>query len=207
MTPDTPPAEPPTTEAPQKRLPPLDPIAFDDAQRQLYENYASGQRAQGSAGFRLVTDDGALIGPPAAWMLSPQLGLGLERAGYALRFGLSLSARLREIVILLVAAAEDSDFERFAHRQAARAAGLADSEIAALESGGAFNPRDDAEHAVVVLTGLLLRTGTLDDAQWSAARDALGHQGVFEVVTLVGWYRLMALQLRVFALEPPAEQD
>ncbi|MFB9647184.1 carboxymuconolactone decarboxylase family protein [Microbacterium terregens] len=150
----------------------------------------------------MVAEDGQLLGPPAAWMLSPPVGIGLERAGFALRFALALPDRWREIVILMVAAHEDSAFERFAHRQGARAAGVTDAEIGQIQAG-TFTPAGAVEAVLVQATTSLLRRAGLNAKEWSAAESALGHRAIFEVVTLVGWYRLMALQLRVFRLEPP----
>mgnify|MGYP004507626063 CR=1 FL=1 len=170
---------------------------------ELYATYATGKRAGPDAGFALVLADGELIGPPATWMLNPRLGRGLERLGFGTRFDLSLPDRAREIVILLVAAAEDNDFERYAHHQAARRAGLDDEEIRLLDSGS-FAPENEDEAVVVGVTQELLRSGTLSDATWRVAEGTLGRQAILEIVTLVGWYRLVALQLRVFGMEPPA---
>lgn len=185
------------------RLDHVDPAGLTGSAAALYSKYASGQRVMPESGFTLVTEDGQLLGPPAAWMLSPDLGLGLERVGFEVRFNLSLSARFREIVILIVAAVENSPFERFAHHQAARHAGLTDDEIADLDAGS-FVPVDDTEATIIKVVEALLSRGTLDEALWSQADAALGRRAIFEVVTLIGWYRMMALQLRTFALEPPA---
>ena len=185
------------------RLDHLDPAGLAGSAAALYSKYASGRRVDPASGFTLVTEDGQLLGPPAAWMLSPDLGLGLERVGFEVRFNLSLSSRFREIVILMVASVEDSPFERFAHHQAARHAGLTDDEIAALDAGS-FTPADESEATLVQVVEALLSRWTLDEALWSQADASLGRRAIFEVVTLIGWYRMMALQLRAFALEPPA---
>lgn len=185
------------------RTPRIDPGTLSGAGADLYAGYARGERAGKGADFLLVDEEGQLIGPPAAWMLAPELGLGLERVGYEMRFGLSITPRHREIVILLVAAAEDNDFERFAHRQAARHAGLTDDEIAALDVG-AFRPVDEYESALTAATLSVLTHGALEEDDWDRAEAVLGSRTIFEVVTLVGWYRLVALQLRVFRIEPPS---
>jgi hypothetical protein len=184
------------------RLYPVPPGDLTGDAAELYGRYADGRRAAPDASFSLVLPDGALTGPPAAWLLSPRLGLGLERLGYGTRFDLGLSDRAREIVILLVAADEDNDFERYAHQQAARRAGLGDEEIRALDAGE-FAPRDEIESRLVETTRTLLRTGTLDESSWAAAEEGWGRSAIFEIVTLIGWYRLVALQLRVFHIEPP----
>jgi 4-carboxymuconolactone decarboxylase len=53
----------------------------------------------------------------------------------------------------------------------------------------------------------LVRAGDLDDAQYAGAVAQLGEAGVFELTTLVGYYATLALQLRVFRVGlPPQDQ-
>ncbi|WP_344344728.1 carboxymuconolactone decarboxylase family protein [Agrococcus versicolor] len=126
----------------------------------------------------------------------------LERLGQHVRFELTLTPREREIAILLVAEHEDSDFERYAHHRAAVRAGLSLEEIADL-AAEAFAPRDAREGTLVHLVRTLLTGESLSDLDWRRTTDALGSTAAFEVVTLVGYYRMMALQLRAFAILPP----
>lgn len=184
------------------RLDPIDTAALRGAAADLYSRYTTGERANPRAAFSLITRDGQLTGPPATWMLNPALGLRMEQLGYGVRFELTLSARSREIVILMVAEREDSPFERYAHHQAARAAGLGDDEIVLLDEG-TFTGAGEHEQLLVVTTQAILSRGTLSPPEWRDAEATLGRNAVLEIVTLVGWYRLMALQLRVFEIEPP----
>lgn len=178
----------------------IDPSALTGSAAELYARYTTGRRVTPGTAFTLVTADGQLTGPPATWMLNPDLGLRMEQLGYGVRFELTLPPRAREIVILMVAHREDSAFERFAHHPAARKAGLTDEEIARLDDGG-FTGSDQQEQVLVSTADAILSRGALSDAQWSAAERSLGGGAVLEIVTLVGWYRLMALQLRVFGIE------
>lgn len=184
------------------RLDPIDAAALHGSAADLHSRYTTGERTKPGAAFSLITTDGQLTGPPATWMLNPELGLRMEQLGYGVRFELTLPARWREIVILMVAEREDSPFERFAHHQAARAAGLNDDEIALLD-GGSFTGVGDQEALLVATTAAILARGALSPGEWTDADEALGRRAILEIVTLVGWYRLMALQLRVFDIEPP----
>lgn len=186
-----------------RRLPPVEPAELSGAAADLYARYATGERAAPNVDFSLLTPDGQLTGPPATWMLNPALGLAFERLGYDIRFHLSLPARWREIVILMVAAAEDSPFERYAHHRAARRAGLSEEEIAQLDRGE-FVARDVSEATFVAAADAVLNVGALPESLWEQSTAALGAQAIFEIVTLVGWYRMMALQLRIFEIDPPA---
>ena len=58
--------------------------------------------------------------------------------------------------------------------------------------------------AVVARTVAALATrGDLDDAEYREAVDHLGTSGLFELLTLVGYYATLALQLRVFRVPAP----
>ena len=185
-----------------RRVPRIDPGALTGAEAELYAHYATGARAEPGADFRLLDDEAQLLGPPSTWMVNAPLGLGLERLGREIRYHLTLPSRSREIVILRVAEAEDSAFERYAHRLAGLRAGLTTDEIAELASGR-FVARDASEAVLVDLVDALLLDHELSDELWTRATGVLGAAAVFEVVTLVGWYRMMALQLRAFQVIPP----
>ena len=185
-----------------RRVPKLDPSSLDDEQRSLYDAIAGGRRAQGPALFRLTDDRGRLEGPFNAFLLQPRLGMALQALGSAVRYDTGLGDRCREIAILTVAAHWRSGFEWYAHEAVARAAGLGDAELAAVR---------DADHAaltgpeavVAVAASALVTRGDLDDAEYRQAVEHLGAQGLFELLTLVGYYATLALQLRVFRVGVP----
>ena len=52
------------------------------------------------------------------------------------------------------------------------------------------------------VAALVLR-GDLDDAEYREAVDHVGTAGLFELLTLVGYYATLALQLRVFRVPAP----
>ena len=121
----------------------------------------------------------------------------------AIRYRTGLAPRVREIAILLVASARDSEFERAAHERIGRAAGLTDAEIGALRHGTDPALTDPAERAAYELTQALLRRSDLDDTEYAAAETALGGQALVELSTLVGYYATLALQLRIFRVPVP----
>jgi len=178
------------------RIPDLAPATLDDDRRSLYDAIAGGPRAAGPQHFPLTRPDGSLRGPFNAMLLAPGIGAALQELGTAIRYRGTLSARSREIAILLVAARWDSAFEREAHEAVGRAAGLDDDELAALrrEDPGPFSGAEGA----TARAALAMLDGDLDDGGWRDAEAALGADGVFELATLVGYYATLALQLRVF---------
>jgi alkylhydroperoxidase family enzyme len=177
--------------------------AMTDKQQGLYKLFATGKRAQPGSPFSLVDPDGRLQGPPAAWVLVPGIGHALERLGGAMRYELTLEPRAREIAILLVGHHHQSPFELHAHTRAGKAAGLTDDDLAALADGRPPELRTEQERVVHAAAGQLLRAGTLDEAQYAAAVAVLGPAQLFELVTLIGYYNMLAVQLSVFNLLPP----
>jgi 4-carboxymuconolactone decarboxylase len=184
------------------RVDDVDPADMTDEQMSLYEHFASGRRVAPGSPFSLVGADGRLQGPPAVWMLSPRLGLALQQVGGALRFESVLPARACEIAILLVAHHNHSPFELYAHTLAGAAAGLSEADLAALASGSLPSGTSDVEAAVFAVTRRVLDHGTLTDDEFSPAAGVLGEDGLFELVTIVGWYTMVAWQLAVFDVQP-----
>ena len=184
----------------QGRVQPFEPDALAPAQRELFEAIAGGPRAQGPQHFALTRPDGSLRGPFNAFLLAPELGGALQNLGAAIRYRGALTARAREIAILLVAAHWDSAFEREAHEAVGAASGLTPDELAALRDG---DPTAFAgDEAVVAAVTVQLLAGDLDDELWRIASEAIGAEVVFELTTLVGYYSTLALQLRVFRVAP-----
>ena len=56
---------------------------------------------------------------------------------------------------------------------------------------------------VARIAAALAARGDLDDAEYREAAADLGPAGLFELLTLVGYYATLALQLRVFRVPAP----
>ena len=131
------------------------------------------------------------------------MGGALEALGSAVRFETSFSDRAREIAILMVTQHWDSGFMRYSHEALGRHAGLSDAELEALREGR-WDAFDGQERLVARISLLLAGDGDLDDGAYADAEAALGQSGLFELLTLVGYYATLALQLRVFRIGLPA---
>ncbi|MCW2719807.1 MAG: 4-carboxymuconolactone decarboxylase [Pseudonocardiales bacterium] len=176
------------------RLERLRPDELDADQRRLYEEIVGGPR---SVSGSLVDEAGGLGGPFNAMLLSPPVGDAVQALGAALRYRSALPDRAREMATLLVAHHCSSAYEWTAHEEHGRRAGLSDEEIASLRTARPM-AADDVESAVVRCTRALLDTGDLDDALYAEAVAVLGRATVFELVTLVGYYRMLAGVLATF---------
>jgi 4-carboxymuconolactone decarboxylase len=185
------------------RLPRLTPGQLTGEQRRLYDELVDGPRGQGRQFFALTEADGTLTGPFNAMLLSPVVGMALQRLGAALRYQTDLPGQVRELVILVVAAHLGSDFEWHAHEALARHHGVPEDVIAAV---GARRPpylADEPQRAAYGLAATLLRGEDVPDECYGAAAAALGTRGVFEMSAIVGYYWLLATQLRLFRADRP----
>jgi 4-carboxymuconolactone decarboxylase len=187
------------------RLASLTKEQLDPEQLDLYQRIVGGPRASGPQHFALTDGAGALAGPFGIMLHAPALGHPLQDLGAAIRYRTGLSARVREIAILSVAAATDSAFERYAHQRVDRAAGLTDAELAEL-AHGRFASDDPVEAAAYALCDRLNRGRLpLSDEDFAALRAALGEAALVELVVLVGYYRTLSQLLHVFDVGAPPE--
>lgn len=188
------------------RMPRLRPDELSPAARALYDEITGGPRARTHQSFRLVDENGRLEGPFNAMLFSPHVGHRLQALGAALRYETDLTPRAREIAILAVAAHWNSEFERYAHEHVGRDAGLSEDELAAIRDGLAPEFPDPYEDAVFRTARALAVRGDLDDEEYSAVVSTIGHAGIFELSTLIGYYAALALQLRVFRVRAPVDR-
>ena len=180
-----------------RRLRPLRPDELDAEQRAVYDALAD------PPGRVRLDADGCLQGPFDEMLRAPRSGAALQTVGAALRYRSALTERVRELATLLVAAHHRSAFEWYAHAPLAAAAGLPDALVEAVRTGGSVEPDDPAERAAAVAVAQLLTSGDVDDDAWAAAVETLGEAGAVELTTLVGYYSLLALQMRVLRVPLP----
>ena len=175
---------------------------LEPEQRDLYDTIV-GSRTGSTLPGRVVDEDGNLQGPFNAMLHYPELGLPLQELGGVLRFRGLLSPRARELVILTVAASWESEFEWWAHVRIGKHIGLTDDEIDAVRTSGPLALDDPAEQSAVDVARAATTRGDLDDDEYARAQDALGDRMLIEVLTLVGYYSLLALQMRVHRVPLP----
>jgi 4-carboxymuconolactone decarboxylase len=165
-------------------MPPLPADRLTPAQRETRDEIVAGRR-------------GDLYGPFVPALRSPELLRRLQKVGEYLRYEPALPPKLREMAILLVAREWTQDFEWGVHAPLAQQAGLAPATIAAIADGR--RPVDLAADEALVYDFLLElgRTRTVGDATYAAVLDALGEQGVVDLVALTGYYAMLAMIMNV----------
>jgi 4-carboxymuconolactone decarboxylase len=169
----------------------------------LYRDILSGPRGQGPRTVLLATGAGGLAGPFNAMLYAPEVGHALQELGAAIRFRTGLPPRIREMAILVVAQAWNSAYERSSHEPIGRDAGLTDPEMEDLRAGTDPGFTDKQEQvAYQVVRSMVGPAADLDDEQYETAVATLGEQALVELSTLVGYYTTLALQLRIFRVDP-----
>jgi 4-carboxymuconolactone decarboxylase len=186
-----------------ERLPRLEPDELGPRQAALRAEITGGPRAADSGRSPVADERGRLLGPFNAMLFNPDVGGPMQALGAAIRYRTSLGDRRREIAILVVAASLDSAFERFAHEPLARAAGLSEETIAGIARGAGAVGLSGGDAVVHRAARALAEGGDLDDGQYAELRAEVGTTGCVELVALIGYYRMLALMLRVFRVPAP----
>ena len=119
------------------RLPLADPAALNPAQREIFDRMATRIVPWANdAQFQSVAEDGRLIGPFNPALLNPAITAPFLDLQFGEQVHTSLSARLREVVILAMGAVWQADYELYAHLALARKAGLSEDAARAVATGG-----------------------------------------------------------------------
>lgn len=119
---------------------------------------------------------------------------------------LELSRTIRELVTLLGARANSAEYEWVQHVPLAKAAGITDEQIAAIERGtidaAHFSPH---ELAALRFAAAIEAGPIVPDTVFNAAREQLGDRQLIELVGLVGYYWMLGRIATVFQvdLDPP----
>ena len=172
------------------RLPPLTEEQMTAEQRAAAAEISSGPR-------------GAVIGPFAPLLRSPELMTRLQKVGEYLRFESPLDRRLFEMTILFVARWWDQQFEWTYHHPLALEAGLDPAIADAIAEDRRPDGMDAAAAAVWDLLDELFRTRAVSDGVYARAVGELGDAGVVEVVATSGYYSTLAVVMQAARTPAP----
>jgi 4-carboxymuconolactone decarboxylase len=173
------------------RLPPLTGEQMTPEQRAAAAGISSGPR-------------GAVIGPFAPLLRSPELMTRLQKVGEYLRFESPLERRLFEMTILWVARWWDQQFEWTFHHPLALEAGLDPAIADAIAEDRRPERMDPAAAAVWDVLDELHRTRGVSDGTYARALAELGEVGVVEVVATAGYYTTLAAVMNTARTPAPA---
>ncbi len=172
------------------RLPELTPETMSEAQRQLAEEIASGPR-------------GGVRGP-FPWLLrSPRIAAHVQRLGAYIRYESTVPGNLRELAILITARFWRAQYEWYAHKPIALKEGVDEAVIEAIAGRRRPQFAEAAEAAVHDFCIAMLESHEVPDETYQVALDALGEEQLVDLVSLLGYYSLLAMVMATFEIPVP----
>ncbi|KXJ65703.1 carboxymuconolactone decarboxylase [Achromobacter xylosoxidans] len=172
------------------RIPLPTPDTMTDDQKRVYEKIVSGPR-------------GRLVGPLRAALHSPELAERWQALGALLRFGTSLAPRVSELAIVVTARRWNSQIEWHIHAQAARAAGIPDAVLDAIQARETpvFDNADDA--VVYEFARQIQETGQVEPDLYEQAVARWAAVGVVELTAVIGYYTMVSMTLNAHEIPMP----
>jgi 4-carboxymuconolactone decarboxylase len=178
-------------ERPLARIDPI-PRAQMTAEQIRVNDAITGARAGGQAG-----------GPFALWLRDPAFAEIAGEFGIYLRTKTTLPPRLLELTVLTTARNWTAQYEWSVHEKHAAAAGLDPDVIEDLRRGRAPSFEHDDEAVVYTVVKEIDTTKRLSDDTYARAVELLGEQTVIELLTITGYYSLIAMVLNGIEVDTP----
>ena len=186
------------------RLPLADPASLNPAQREIFDRMAARIVPWANdAQFQSTAEDGRLIGPFNPALLNPAIAAPFLDLQFAEQMHTSLSARVREVVILAVGAVWQADYELYAHLAVARKTGLSEEAARAVAAGRIASDLSYDELIALRLTQQLSTSHRVDESLYRAAETAFGPKGLIDIAFLIGIYHSVCATLTMFAIPAP----
>jgi len=138
-----------------------------------------------------------LPGPFHALLRSSELAHRVRSLGDYVRFQNSLPAKVRELVILMVARFWSAPYELHAHHRHAHKAGLGPAIADAIAEGRHPDHLDVEEALVYDFVSELLERKDLSDPTCHAEIDRFGERGVINIVSTAGYFCFVSLVLNM----------
>ena len=174
----------------QSRMPPIPAEQMTDAQKRAAAEFEAAR--------------GALTGPWAVILRSPEMLNRARGLSDYLRFNSSLPPRLSEFIILIAAREWTQQYEWNAHHALALKGGLNPDIAKAVAEGRRPDAMADDEAALYDFCTELHRNRSVSDATYARALAKVGETGIVDAVGLSGWYTLVAMTLNTARTPLPA---
>jgi 4-carboxymuconolactone decarboxylase len=146
---------------------------------------------------------GQASGPFGLWLRTPELADRANKFGSYLRYDTSVPQRLVELAVLAIARHWTAQYEWFAHARYVEKVGLDPAIAEAIRTRKTPDIAKDDEKAVYALTMELCEDRTITDETYARALDLFGEQMVLELVTIIGFYTMVAVVLVSFRVDIP----
>jgi 4-carboxymuconolactone decarboxylase len=155
---------------------------------------------------QLTAGRGRILGPYKIWIHSPKVASGMEAIGTYLNKKGSLSPREVEIGILVIANHWNGEYVKQAHIRMGKEVGLTQEIIDAILASRDPKLSDPHERGVHAFAVSLVGGKKLTDTEFAEIEQAIGRDGIAEVLVLLGYYTSVALGMKVHEVPIPAPQ-
>jgi 4-carboxymuconolactone decarboxylase len=146
---------------------------------------------------------GAVRGPFAMLLHSPDVAQRIAHTGAYIRFETSLPDDLREVAILTTARFWDCQYEWTAHQRIAEdEAGTRPEAIIAIRDRQAPAGLTPDETIVFDYVSELLNNHRVSDSTFKTANERFGNKATVDLTATAGYYSMIAGTLNAFAVEP-----
>ena len=144
---------------------------------------------------------GQLPGPYKVWIHNPTLVHAADPLGrHFTPGGYSLTEREREIAVVAITNKWASDYPATAHEQRGKEVGLTAAQVEAIAAGLPTSFEDRREQVVYEVAVTLANNRIVTEGLYARAVDLLGHPGVSDVVSLMGYYTSVSLTMNFYAV-------
>ena len=151
-------------------------------------------------GYRsLIETRGPLGGPRKIWVHNPKLARAIGPLGGHFHPGqYSLTEREREIAVIITNSKWHSAYPTSAHERRGNEVGLPAEKVEAMLSGLPTLFEDEREQVVYEMAICLINLRWASKGLYDRAVKALGHVGITDVITLMGYYTSVSMTLAFY---------
>ncbi len=154
-------------------------------------------------GYRYLVDGprGRLPGPYKVWVHNPKLVRAADPMGQHFTPGASsLSEREREIAVVVITSKWQSAYPAAAHEKRGKEVGLPADAVEAMMANRPTAFADPREQAVYEVAVSLANNRLISQGLHDRAVAALGHEGVTDMIVLMGYYTAVSLTMNFYAV-------
>jgi 4-carboxymuconolactone decarboxylase len=154
-------------------------------------------------GYRSMIDGprGRLPGPYKVWVHNPKLLQAAAPLGEHFTPGQSsLSEREREIAVVVITNRWRSAYPAAAHERRAKEVGLPSATVEAIMAGLPASFSDTREQVVYEVATTLAGGRLVSQGLYDRAVKELGHEGVADMIVLMGYYTAVSLTMNFYAV-------
>jgi 4-carboxymuconolactone decarboxylase len=134
-------------------------------------------------------------------MWSPGMAEAMIDFNDVVRYKISLSDSLRELIILRVGHLCDAPYEIHHHERISREIGMSEELIAAPKIGASAAGLDATQRLALSITDDLVKDRRVSDANFPSAIKVFGENGLQEILMLAGCYVIACTFLRTWEVD------